>query len=237
MLLLRVISRLLCYPDADLHAALPEIRAAVAAEPEPLSPALTQALDRLLGEMATTPLFDLQERYVRLFDQGRSLSLHLFEHVHGESRDRGQAMVDLLQRYQDRGFTLTARELPDYLPLLLEYLSSQEPAEIAELLGDAANVIVLLGARLRERESPYSVLFDALEALAGTPADADALRRKVGAEGPDPTLTQMDAIWEEEQVTFLANGDPDACAAADGARPRTAPLQWVPRRQPAGGGV
>lgn len=236
MLLLRVISRLLCYPDAELHAAVPEIRQALATEQGALAPEHFEALDLFLAELAATPLFDLQERYVRLFDQGRSLSLHLFEHVHGESRDRGQAMVDLLQRYQDRGFTLTVRELPDFLPLLLEYLSGQEPAEVAELLGDASDVIVLLGARLRERESPYSVLFDALEAIAGTPADAAQLRRKVAAEGPDPTLTRMDEIWEEEQVTFLAGKGASGCAAG-AARPAVAPVNWIDQRRPAGNGI
>ncbi|MCC6201587.1 MAG: nitrate reductase molybdenum cofactor assembly chaperone [Gammaproteobacteria bacterium] len=236
MLLLRVVSRLLCYPDAELHAALPEIRQALAAAPGMLPEPQRMALDGFIAELAVTDLFELQENYVRLFDQGRSLSLHLFEHVHGESRDRGQAMVDLLQRYQERGFTLAARELPDYLPLLLEYLSGQEPAEVAELLGDAADVIVLLGARLRERGSPYGVLFEALETIAGTPLDANELRRKVAGEGPDPTLTRMDEIWEEEQVTFLAGNGADGCAAA-AARPAAATVRWVDQQQPTGSGI
>ena len=236
MLLLRIISRLLCYPDAELHAALPEIREALATASEVLPSVQREALDRFVADLAATDLFELQERYVRLFDHGRSLSLHLFEHVHGESRDRGQAMVDLLQRYQDRGFTLAARELPDYLPLLLEYLSGQEPAEVAELLGDAADVIVLLGARLRERASPYSALFEALETVAGTPADADSLRRKVAGEGPDPTVTRMDEIWEEEQVTFLAGSGAGGCTAGE-TQPAVAPVRWLDQRRPAGSGI
>lgn len=230
MKLLRVISRLLCYPDAELQAAIPELR--IESERAALPSAVCGQLDTFLDELESTPLLELQERYVRLFDRGRALSLHLFEHVHGESRDRGQAMVELMNRYHERGYLLDARELPDYLPLFLEYLSTQDQSEIDEMLGDAMGVMVLLGARLRERGAIYHVLFDVLEAVAGSPEDAVEMRRLAAQEGPDQTIVKMDEIWEEEQVTFLANNDPAGGGCSATGRKQVAPVQWVdnPRR-------
>lgn len=231
MKLLRVISRLLCYPEAELQAALPDLRRVIESERAVLPSAVCGQFDSLLDEFESTPLLELQERYVQLFDRGRALSLHLFEHVHGESRDRGQAMVELMNRYHERGYLLDARELPDYLPLFLEYLSTQDQVEIDELLGDAMGVMVLLGARLRERDSSYHVLFDVLEAIAGSPEDASEMRQLAAREGPDKTIEKMDEIWEEEQVTFLANNDPagSGCGTAGSKQPQVVPVQWVER--------
>lgn len=229
MKLLRVLSRLMCYPDVELQVAIPELRDVLEAGRSVLPSGVCGQLDNLLDEFESTPLLELQERYVRLFDRGRALSLHMFEHVHGESRDRGQAMVELMNRYHERGYLLDAHELPDYLPLFLEYLSTQDQNEIHEMLGDAAGVIVLLGARLRERDSSYHVLFDVLEAIAGSPEDAADMRRLAAQEGPDKTIVNMDKIWEEEQVTFLANNDPSggSCTASGQQQSRPTPVKWV----------
>lgn len=211
---LRIIARLMAYPEQALLDSLPEMIAALREEKR-LPPPLLARLEKLMTALATQNLFDLQEHYVTLFDRGRALSLHLFEHVHGESRDRGQAMVDLLELYRAGGLELAARELPDYLPLMLEYLSTRPHPEAQELLGDAMAVIVLLGARLAERGSDYALLFEALEALAGSPAGAEQLRRMAATEGPDETIEKMDEIWAEEAITFTGNGDPSAaCATA-----------------------
>lgn len=204
---LRVISRLMAYPSQALQAAVPEMREALADEAV-LPSARHEALETLLHTIAATPLMALQERYVETFDRGRNLSLHLFEHVHGESRDRGQAMVDLMNHYHAHGCLLDAHELPDHLPLMLEFMSTQSVSASRELLDDAMPVLVLLGARLRESGSDYAVLFEALESLGTTPAEAEAMRRQAAAEGPDETIEKMDEIWEEEQVTFLGNSDP-----------------------------
>lgn len=92
---LRALAALLSYPSADLIAAADEIREAI--DGDGILPlAVRTELHRLIDDLAGGDLYDLQERYGLLFDRTRSLSLHLFEHVHGESRDRGQAMVDLL---------------------------------------------------------------------------------------------------------------------------------------------
>jgi len=217
-LVLRMIARLLAYPEAKLQLAVPEMTAVL--DGEGALPILwKRRLVAFMDELAQRPLLEVQEDYVALFDRGRHLSLHLFEHVHGESRDRGQAMVDLLELYRAHGLELAAHELPDYLPLMLEYLSTRPWNEAQQLLGDAMGVIVLLGARLDQRQSPYAVLFQLLETMVGSPSDATEVRRAAAREGPDPTLENMDAIWAEEEVRFMANEDP---AGNCGAQPQPA---------------
>lgn len=219
----RVLGRLIDYPVAEMQDALPTMMEVVRAErgiPGPVREALLQWMQRL----ADTPLLELQERHVELFDRGRHLSLHLFEHVHGESRERGQAMVDLAGLYRDSGYALDARELPDYLPLMLEFLSTRDHAGAMELLEDALPVIALLGARLRERGLGHALVFDALEALAGGSAELDEIRRQVRDEPPDDTLTRMDEIWEEEQVTFLAGSDPSGQGCQGSTQTKAVPV-------------
>ncbi|OYV16678.1 MAG: narJ, partial [Methylococcaceae bacterium NSM2-1] len=126
MLTLKVLSHLLSYPEAETLAALDEMTAVI--EQEKLLPeAHIKPVLAIINSYRGADLLDLQERYVALFDRGRYLSLHIFEHVHGESRDRGQAMVNLLQMYEAHGFEMSTHELPDYIPLFLEFLSQQEP--------------------------------------------------------------------------------------------------------------
>lgn len=230
MRILKVVSALLCYPQPELIAALPEIAAAIAAE-RALPRREREALLAFVDRLERSELLTLQEQYVALFDRGRALSLHLFEHVHGESRERGAAMVELLELYRRAGFELAARELPDYLPLLLEFLSQRPAAEARELLGDAGETLALLGARLAERGSDYHVLFDALGAIAGAPATLAAIRAQAASEGPDPAIVDMDKLWEEEAVTFLAPQQGGGCPSA-GAGRAAQPLQRMPRPAP-----
>ncbi len=139
---LKVLSALLCYPQADMQAALGEM--AEALNREKLVPERERrALRALMERLERADLMELQERYVATFDRGRALSLHLFEHIHGESRDRGQAMVNLLEVYRRHGFELDARELPDYLPLFLEYLAQRPAEEALDMLADAMHVMAL----------------------------------------------------------------------------------------------
>ncbi len=201
---LKVLSALLCYPTSELIEALPELQEVIDSDQD-LGGASKAALQRLIADLLQTELIGLQQRYVELFDRGRALSLHLFEHVHGESRDRGQAMVDLLHLYESHGFALDVRELPDYLPLLLEFLSLIPAEDAADQLRDASPVLALLGARLVERQSAYRAVFDALGDLVGrSPDEVVTIRAAVAAEGPDDTLVRMDEIWEEEAVSFLS---------------------------------
>ncbi len=206
MLTLKVLSHLLSYPEAETLAALDELAAVIEQENLLLEEHKKSVL-ALIDTYRGADLLDVQEAYVALFDRGRFLSLHIFEHVHGESRDRGQAMVNLLQMYEAHGFEMSTHELPDYIPLFLEFLSQQEQMEAAQLLHDAMPVLSLLGARLTERGSEFSAIFDALAGFAGEPEALAEIRQQVATEGADETLVNMDEIWEEEAVSFMGAGD------------------------------
>ncbi len=206
MLTLKVLSLLLSYPEAETLAALDEM-AAVIEQEKRLPKRHKKSVQALINSYRGADLLDLQEHYVALFDRGRYVSLHIFEHVHGESRDRGQAMVNLLQMYESHGFEMSTHELPDYIPLFLEFLSQQEPAEAVKLLQDAMPVLSLLGARLAERGSKFKAIFDSLEGLVGEPEGIYEIRQQAATETPDETILHMDEIWEEEAVSFMGAGD------------------------------
>ena len=162
---LKALSALLTYPTAELAAAIPEVRGALA-EDRALPERHLAALAPLLTRLASRETIESEEIYVGLFDRSRMLSLHLFEHVHGESRDRGQAMVDLLKLYEEGGYTPTPSELPDFLPLFLEFASTREPRAAIDLIGQPADVIAALRERLAKRNSPYEAVMAALLALS-----------------------------------------------------------------------
>lgn len=207
-LTLRVLSALLRYPDEVVQTGADELSAALAEEGL-LCAEQRAALEPLLEKLATDDLLDLQEAYVALFDRGRAVSLHLFEHVHGESRDRGQAMVDLRDRYLAQGLEIEANELPDYLPLFLEYLSVLPPQQAAEELAQPGVILSALAERLDERGTPYAAPLRILADLAGAGGEAFEI---APADDPD-NLAELDAAWEEEQVRFdtpLAPGS-DSC--------------------------
>jgi nitrate reductase delta subunit len=208
MPMLKVISALLTYPRAEIQEALPDMADLVNAESK-LAVMQKAKLSDFIESLRCTELMEWQQNYADLFDRGRHLSLHLFEHIHGESRDRGQAMVELMRIYQSHGYEIDVRELPDYIPLFLEFLSRRPADEAAEWLRGSMPVLQLLGARLAERGSSYAALFDALGALAGVSGEGAELRQQVATEGPDDTLVRMDEIWEEEAVRFM--GNPDGC--------------------------
>jgi nitrate reductase molybdenum cofactor assembly chaperone NarJ/NarW len=208
---LKVLSALLTYPTDDLLAAASELKAGLAKEAV-LPIAYRVAMDLLIDDIAGRDLFDAQERYILLFDRTRSLSLHLFEHVHGESRDRGQAMVDLIKLYEDGGYTPTATELPDFLPLFLEYAATRAPAEAIELVGQTGHVLAALRERLAKRKSPYEAVFAALVALSKAKLDKAALAALRAEPDPEPDdLDALDAAWEEEEVTFGPGAAKSAC--------------------------
>jgi nitrate reductase delta subunit len=197
----KVLSALLSYPTEALQQAQDELRAAL--REEALLPAMTQeALERLIADFAAGDLYDLQERYVDLFDRSRSLSLYLFEHVHGEGRDRGQAMIDLKSLYEKHGLLSRSNELPDFLPLFLEFLSLLPVEEACKLLGQIDHIRRALGERLAKRETPYGVVFQALGELA---TETKEVQTAAVREMPDVNpndLAALDAQWEDEPVTF-----------------------------------
>lgn len=197
---LRILSALLQYPTADLQEAASEMRKALDEEGL-LGAGQIAALDPLLDQLATSDLIDLQEDYVELFDRGRVHSLHLFEHVHGESRDRGQAMVDLRERYLAAGLDPVSNELPDYLPQFLEYCSILPREAALEQLAEPGLVLVALAQRLEQRQSIYAPVLIALCDLAGVDRSIDVQSAIKPADDPDD-LEALDAAWEEEEVTF-----------------------------------
>lgn len=199
---LKAISLLLSYPTAALQAAMPEIGGVLAAETR-LTAAARRALRPLVEELAGRDLYALEEQFVSLFDRSRSLSLNLFEHVHGESRERGGAMVSLLETYRAGGFEPDTSELPDHLPALLEYLSMRPGEEARELLADAGHIFEALNARLARRESAYAAVFGALVQLSGAAVDHGAASELLEAPDDDPEdLEALDRIWEESEVRF-----------------------------------
>lgn len=205
---LKALSLTLSYPSAELQQAMPAIAAVFHADLRIAAP-IRAALQALADDLAQADLYDLQERYVMLFDRSRSLSLNLFEHVHGESRDRGGAMVSLIETYRAAGFEPMTTELPDHLPVLLEFLSSRPTGEARETLADAAHILDALAARLTRRDSGYAAAFAALSGLAAAEVDAEALAALLAQPEDDPAdLAALDAIWQETEVTF--GPDPNA---------------------------
>lgn len=208
---LKIISLLLSYPTRDLIEAGDELHAALAAD-KMTGPKEKAWLGALIDNICALDVYDAEERYVLLFDRTRTLSLHLFEHVHGESRDRGQAMVDLAVMYDAQGFDIDAKELPDYLPLFLEYLSTQSSEEVLNLLGQTLHIISALRERLQKRGSIYANALLVLEAVSGVEADAEAVAEILKEPEDDPNdLKALDEIWEEEAVTFSQGAGNDAC--------------------------
>jgi len=232
MNILKVISRLMVYPTAELQAVAGDLTVEINKARE-IPPASRTTLNQLVDSVCQRDLMDVQEEYSFLFERGSSLSLLLFEHVHGESRDRGQAMVDLMALYQDNGFAIAIKELPDFIPMYLEYLAQRPDLEAREGLADVAHILGLLSARLGERESLYAGLFSALLIISGAEVDLDDLKKKVSTEKRDDTVEAMDDVWEEEQVTFMANQDPSSsCSSQMSAQTKAreeqaTPVHWV----------
>ncbi len=191
MIVFRAFSALLSYPREEVWQALSEIADAIRASR--LIPRRDRdALIALIGDLAGRDLLDCEERYVELFDRGRATSLHLFEHLHGDSRERGQAMVDLKRHYERAGYELASAELPDYLPVVLEYLSCRDLREARELLGDCAHILRRIGDALMMRGSPYAAVLQALLTIAGE----KPLAVRAATRAPE-RLEELDRDWFE----------------------------------------
>ncbi|TGQ72922.1 MULTISPECIES: nitrate reductase molybdenum cofactor assembly chaperone [unclassified Mesorhizobium] len=204
----RALSALLAYPTEDLSSAIPEITAAIEAEGL-ISVEAREQLRPLLADLGTLDLYDLQERYVELFDKTRRHSLHLFEHIHGESRDRGQAMVDLLEHYQRGGLLIAANELPDFIPLFLEFLSARPLEEARGLLKETAHIFSLLEERLAQRTGGYAAVFTAALSIINETA---VVAGTVEINDEPDDLASIDAAWEEAAVTFGPGNATDGCS-------------------------
>lgn len=209
---LRVLSWLLDYPTLDLIAAQSDLIDLFASAD--LDSRCKAAVTTFIHQRCASDLLDWQADYDGLFERGRSLSLLLFEHVHGESRDRGQAMVDLNRQYKTAGLTLAANELPDYIPLYLEFLSTQGEENARLGLQEIAHILGLLTCRLQERKNNYAILFEALLQLSKAKLDLADIQRQLAGEQRDDTPEALDKVWEEEAVTFGAEGAGDSCVTS-----------------------
>lgn len=187
---LRALARLLDYPDRELRELLPELRPMLHAARRAgaaLSQARMDALDGLLRSLEASDALDAEAEYVRVFDSGRACSLHLFEHVHGDSRERGPALVDLRHDYEQAGLELAPGELPDYLPVVLEFASTQPAAEMRAFLGELIHILSAIHGGLQRQGSAYAAVIEAIAELAG---------EELGAVEPAPEPA-LDAQWEE----------------------------------------
>lgn len=163
-----------------------------------LPDASLRGLEALINEVKGCELLDLQEAYVDLFDRTPSLSLHLFEHVHGDARERGQALADLLGKYQHSGLVIQNKEMPDYLPLFLEYLSTLSGKDMQEYLGATITIVAAIEERLRKRATPYAAVFTALRDIALHKPDLKQLDAALGdASGAPLNAEEIDKAWEE----------------------------------------
>ncbi len=207
---LRVLAALLSYPDAAMRGHLSEMREILCDEAV-LSAARHAELDALIDALANADALETEANYVELFDRGRGTSLHLFEHVHGDSRERGPAMIDLAQTYEKAGLYLAPSELPDYLPAVLEFVSTQPPVEARSFLGEMAHIFNAIFSALQQRESAYASVLGALLELAGEKAQAVAL----AAEPP------LDESWAEPLVF-------DGCSSQGQTKPgQPQPIQII----------
>jgi nitrate reductase molybdenum cofactor assembly chaperone NarJ/NarW len=212
----KVLSALLTYPGHELANSAPDFGAILDAEAL-VRDAQRQALDVLIEEIVTCDIYDLQERYGLLFDRSKALALYLFEHVHGENRDRGQAMVDLRAMYEKAGLCVAANELPDYLPLFLEFLSTLPVAKARALLADTAHILAALSERLGRRQSSYQAVFGALLAIAQDAPPRAAVEALLETPDTDPMdLVALDAAWEEEEVRFGPGAQGQGACSHDG---------------------
>ena len=198
---LRVLAALLAYPDAQLRRYLPEMRDLLDAEAA-VSPARRVEIEALMDALGGAEPLEAESAYVELFDRGRATSLHLFEHVHGDSRERGPAMIDLGQTYEKAGLVLAPDELPDFLPVVLEFVSTQPPREARAFLAEIVHILNALFGALRKRESAYASVVGALIELAGETAQAIE----------PPADEALDDSWVEPPVF-------DGCSAKGQAKP------------------
>ena len=215
---LRVLARLLGYPDAELRADLADMRTALHEE-KALAPQRLAELDALIDTLARKEALEIEAAYVELFDRGRATSLHLFEHVHGDSRDRGPAMIDLAQTYEKAGMYLAEGEMPDFLPVLLEFTSTQPPAQAREFLAEMAHIFNAIFAALQQRESVYASVLGALLELAGEKAKPVEI----------PAEDSLDMVWQEP-VVF------DGCSTKGQSKPdQPQPIHFVRKPRPSQG--
>jgi nitrate reductase delta subunit len=205
----KILGLLMSYPDPEWISHLEECRLLLVEE-DFLPKKHLRAILAFIDSLKSAELYSAQEQYVSIFDRGRSHSLHLFEHIHGESRDRGQAMVNLAAAYEEKGFIIDQAELPDYIPLFLEFLSLCPTDEALGLLAEPIDIMATIAARLQKRDSSYAVLFDALVALSRVKPSEEKIKEVLAQGLEDTSLEALDKEWEEA-AAFAGPPDQSDC--------------------------
>ena len=216
MISFKALGALLDYPTVEIQLAADEIEQALLEE-RAIPAGSIDGVRAFVQRLRTTDIMDLQEYWVSLFDRSKRLALHLYEHCHGESRDRGQAMVNLALTYRMNGYEMNAAEMPDYLPLFLEFLSQVPEAPAQRYLADAIEIVEALRIRLEERDSTYAALLEALVGMSNRAADEAEVEAILASEPEDPKdLEELDREWAEEPVDFAAGSALKDCPYAGG---------------------
>ncbi len=209
---LKVLAILLSYPDTNVHKNVDGL-VEVLKQESLLSRKTLKELLSFIEDYKNKDFLELQERFVATFDRSRAHCLNLFEHIHGESRDRGQAMVDLIDMYAKKNLFINKKELPDYLPLFLEYLSLCDAQEAATSLGDTIDIIALIGGQLKKNKSPYWVIFSALEELSNIKANQFKVAEAIENSPKEPeTLDELDELWQEQEAF---SGESSECSTCE----------------------
>jgi nitrate reductase delta subunit len=193
----KIISLLLTYPNEEILDFLPQVNSSLKEENLLNAEAIT-GIDIFIDFFAQNPLTFWQEHFVQLFDYSRSVSLYLFEHVHGDSKDRGQAMVDLIDLYTENGLQINRPELPDYLPVFLEFLALQTQEKAQDYLSEIIDILGFIHKKLVDKDNPYQYLLSAIIQLSAR-KPAEARIEKMFAEIPEISI---DEAYEEEPVKF-----------------------------------
>ncbi|MBA5248688.1 Respiratory nitrate reductase delta chain [hydrothermal vent metagenome] len=208
---LKVLAILLSYPDLNVYKNVDDL-AVVLKQESLLSKKTLKELLSFIEDYKNKDFLTLQERFVDTFDRSRAHCLNLFEHIHGESRDRGQAMVDLIDMYAKKGLFVDKKELPDYLPLFLEYLSLCDVQEAIESLGDTIDIIAVIGGHLKKDKSPYKVIFSALQELSTVKANQFKVAEAITNSPKEPeTLDELDELWQEQEAFSGESSECNTC--------------------------
>jgi nitrate reductase delta subunit len=207
---LRALALLLSYPDADMRSKLTDVMSVLSLE-RALSPSRISELKNLSEQLQSLDPLEVESRYVETFDRGRLTCLNLFEHVHGDSRDRGPAMIDLSQTYAQSGLVLDPDELPDHLCVVLEFASTQTEGVAKSFLDEMAHILNSIFSALLKRESPYAAVIAAVLELSGHKAQAVSI----------PVEESMDSSWQEPEAF-------DGCQSRGQSKPNLEqPLHFV----------
>lgn len=199
----KILSLLLSYPSEELQQFLRDAEDELKREAL-LKEEILKEISVFVQHFQKMDIIDWQAHYVQLFDNSRSASLYIFEHLKGDSKDRGQAMVDMTGFYREQGLDLSQNELPDYVPVFLEFLSTLDQRKAAEYLSIPINIIQRVYIALSDSNNPYKYILNAVISLSEKAPDHEAVQKMIKAQKP----MDFDKEYAEAPVIF---GSDNAC--------------------------